>query len=47
MGFETLATSEISASDYSEFLNSVRRAVVRPVGATMPPVPPTNLRIIK
>jgi hypothetical protein len=48
MGFETLAPGEISTSDYSGFLASVRPPVVRNVGAAGPPPgAPSNLRIVR
>jgi len=47
MGFETLAASEISASDYSGFLASVRPPVVRGAGAGQAPGAPSNLRIVR
>jgi hypothetical protein len=47
MGFETLAPGEISASDYSGFLASVRPPVVRSTLAVNPPGAPSNVRIIR
>jgi hypothetical protein len=47
MGFETLAPGEISASDYSGFLASVRLPVVRSTGAANLPGAPSNLRIVR
>jgi len=49
MGFETLASSEISPNDYSGFASAVRLPVVRPIGGTTTtaPQPPTNVRIIR